>query len=838
MSNHDIFNKFSPNARRILISAQKIAQSMGSALGSEHILLALAIQPKTLAQSILHEQMVGLDQIRLIVSLHHFTKEPSPGMTMEAKNALKAAAQVALDYGHKEIDSEHLLYGIISEEEFHASEVVDRIGTDPNVIIDQVRNYFEEMEDTEENPKKDIDPFNFQFSDNPNQQPFNQPDFPIFPGQPPKVSVDSFTVDLTQLAKENKLDPVIGREKEIERAIQILARRTKNNPVLVGEPGVGKTAIIEGIAQRIIKNDVPPSFAKKKLIMLDLPLLIAGTMYRGQFEERIKKVLDEIIDKGDTILFIDEIHTIVGAGSAEGSLDVANILKPALSKGKLRLIGATTFSEFRKFIEKDPALERRMQRVIVDEPSEEDTIAIIQGIKQNFEQHHGVNISDEAVKAAVELSVRYIHDRFLPDKAIDLIDEAAAAWQIKNKTQEVSVRESLKNDLAQIRADKEKEVELENFAKAANLRTLELRIEDKINKLKDIKKPITGEITREDIARVVALWTNIPVETLKTEDKEKFAHLEDLLKQNIVGQDEAVSIVSAAIRRSKTGLSDPNRPIGSFMFLGPTGVGKTELARVLSQELFGSRKNLIKIDMSEFMEHHNVSRLVGAPPGYVGFEEAGKLTEEVRQKPYSIVLFDEIEKADREIFNILLQIMEDGELTDARGRHISFRNTIIILTSNIGMQEMNRQAVIGFNETKKVDLGQRYEEIKTETLKKLKEAFLPEFINRLDNIVVFKPLNKEEISQICSLQMNLLRERMAKQEFYLVFDKKIVDHIVEKSFNPEFGARPIRRNIANLIETPLSEGILVNKFKKGDTIKICVKNDAIVFAKQNKKLNT
>lgn len=835
MSNHDIFNKFSPNARRILISAQKIAQSMGSALGSEHILLALAIQPKTFAQSILHEQMIGLDQIRLIVSLHHFTKEPSPGMTSEARNALKAAAQVASDYGHKEIDSEHLLYGIISEEDFHATEVVDRIGTDPEAIIDQVRNYFEEMEDAEENPKKDVDPFNFQFSENPNQQPFNAQDFPVFPGQPPKVSVDSFTVDLTEMAKQNKLDPVIGREKEIERAIQILARRTKNNPVLVGEPGVGKTAIVEGIAQCIITNNVPASFVNKKLIMLDLPLLIAGTMYRGQFEERIKKVLDEIISKGDTILFIDEIHTIVGAGSAEGSLDVANILKPALSKGKLRLIGATTFAEFRKFIEKDPALERRMQKVIVNEPSEEDTIAILNGIKANFETHHSVNIGDEAIKAAVEFSVRFIHDRFLPDKAIDLIDEAASAWQIKNKTEEKSVRQVLQHDLARIKADKEKEVELENFAKAANLRTLELRLEDKLAKLKDIKKPINGEITREDIAKVVALWTNIPVETLKIEDQEKFAHLENTLKKNIIGQDEAVEIISAAIRRNKTGLSDPNRPIGSFMFLGPTGVGKTELARVLSQELFGSRKNLIKIDMSEFMEHHNVSRLVGAPPGYVGYDEAGKLTEEVRQKPYSIILFDEIEKADVQVFNILLQIMEDGELTDARGRRVSFRNTIIILTSNIGMQEMNRQAVIGFNETKKDNLTSRYEEIKIETLKKLRETFLPEFINRLDGTVVFKPLNKEEIRQITELQINLLIERMSKQDFSLIFDKKAVDFIAQKSFNPEFGARPIRRTISDLIETPLSEQILENNFKKGDSIKISVKKENIVFTNMRKK---
>jgi ATP-dependent Clp protease ATP-binding subunit ClpC len=830
MSNHEIFDKFSPNARKILISAQKIAQSMGTALGSEHILLALAITPKTLAQSVLREQMVGMDQIRLIVSLHHFTTEPTPGMTTEAKDALKVAAQIAAEYGHDKIDTEHLLLGIISEEKFHANEVVDRIGTDPNAIIDQIRGFFEEMEEFEENPKSLPGEASFNF-----QMPGAGPsEMPMFPGTP-KVAVENFTTDLTELAKTGKIDAVVGREREIERVIQILARKTKNNPVLVGEPGVGKTAIVEGIAKKIADGQVPSQFIGKRLIMLDLALLIAGTMYRGQFEERIKKVLDEIINHGDTILFIDEIHTIVGAGTAEGSLDVANILKPAMSKGKLHLIGATTFAEFRKYIEKDSALERRMQKVTINEPSAAETVQIIKGIKSGYEAHHGVKISNEAIEAAVDLSIRYLNDRFLPDKAIDLIDEAAAAWQIKHQSGDQILREKIKIQLQQIKTEKEKEVGQENFAKAANLRTLEIRLQSDLKAMEpDQKETITDEIGLDDIARVLALWTNIPVENLKVEEKLKFANLAKNIGKKIIGQDEAVQMVATAIKRSKTGLADPNRPIGSFIFLGPTGVGKTELAKVLAEELFGSRKNLIKIDMSEFMEHHNVSRLVGAPPGYVGFDEAGKLTEEVRQKPYSIVLFDEIEKADSEVFNLLLQILEDGELTDARGRKINFRNTIIILTSNIGMQELNRQAVIGFNSQAK-NQDSNYEQMKIEVLKKLKDAFRPEFLNRLDKTVVFKPLGQEDIHKITKLQLDELGSRLKKQNISIKIADSVTKYVTQKGFDPEFGARPIRRAVADLIEAPLSEAILNNKFISGDTINISVVNNEIIFTKKEKE---
>ena len=832
MSNQEIFDKFSPNARKILISAQKIAKSMGTSLGSEHILLALAITPKTLAQSILREQSVGLDQIRLIVSLQHFTKEKTSGMTAEAKEALKAAAEVAVEYGHDQIDTEHLLMGIVSEDKFHASEIVDRIGTDPNLIIDQIRGFFDEMDELEDpdgniNPKEGM--FNFQM---PGMQPLTE--MPAFPGQGAKVNVESFTVDLTQQAKDGKIDPVIGRDKEVERLVQILGRKTKNNPVLVGEPGVGKTAIVEGLAKRIVEGRVPQQFLNKKLIMLDLALLIAGTMYRGQFEERIKKVLDELINRGDSLLFIDEIHTIIGAGSAEGSLDVANILKPALSKGKLRLIGATTFSEFRKFIEKDSALERRLQKITVDEPSEAETIQILKGIRPSFEAHHNLKISDEAIVAAVEFSVRYINDRFLPDKAIDLIDEASSAWQISHQDADQIAKQKLQAELELVRADKEKQVEIEDFPKAANLRALELRIEQELKIITDKEKlKPNQEVGREEIAKALSLWTNIPIESLKLDETAKYANLHTAIENKIIGQNEAVEMVSTAIKRNKTGLSDPNKPIGSFLFLGPTGVGKTELAMVLAEEIFGTRENIIKIDMSEFMEHHNISRLVGAPPGYVGYDEAGKLTEQIRQKPYSIVLFDEIEKADREVFNLLLQIMEDGQLTDARGRKINFRNTIIILTSNIGMQEFNHQAEIGFNSDKgKQNIEAEYEKMKDNVLKKLKDAFKPEFLNRLDKIVVFKSLDKTSIDKIAKLQLQELAKRLEKQQYFLKFADNVAKFIAKTGFEPEFGARPIKRTIVDLIEGPLSEQILQGKFAKGNTINVIINEDKVEFNKK------
>jgi len=831
----DIFNKFSQNARKILITAQKIAQSMNSALGSEHILLALAVTPHTLANGILREHTIGMDQIRLVISLQTQTKQPSPGITTDAREAIRLASIAAADFEHNQIDSEHLLLGIVSNKKSHGSEIIGRIGTDPEAIREQIENFFEDLKDMEDSSghKPGSFPFNINFEE---QIPNPQPIMSDLPPMPPQKGLENFTTDLTKQAQDGKLDPVIGREREIERVIQILTRRTKNNPVLVGEPGVGKTAVVEGIAQLISSGKVPVQLLNKRLIMLDLALLVAGTMFRGQFEERIKRVLDELDKLGNAILFVDELHTIVGAGSAEGSMDLANILKPSLAKGKLRLIGATTQDEYRKFIEKDPALERRLQRVTVEEPTPDDTVKILKGIRPKYESHHGVQISDEALQVAVELSERYISDRFLPDKAIDLVDEAASAWQIQHQDQSLIKIRTLENQLEEIKVQKEKEVDEENFDKAAELRVKEIRLKEEIDTLNSLRQINHNNemVGRDEIARVLSLWTGVPVQSLKTEEKEKYLNLSERIKTDLIGQDEAVESVAAAIKRSKTGISEPNRPIGSFIFLGPTGVGKTELARLLAKDLFGSRDAIIKIDMSEFMQQHNVSRLLGAPPGYVGYEDAGKLTEAVRRKPYSIVLFDEIEKAHPDIFNVLLQILEDGEITDAKGRKVNFRNTIVIMTSNIGINQMNRHASIGFavaGEEKK-SFMEKFAEIRESIIGQLKNEFRPELINRIDKIIVFKPLDKKEIEDITALQLKRLAQRLQKEGISLKFDHSVKTLISIKGYDPNYGARPIRRAISDLVEDPLSEQILNGNFKRGDEVRITTQKGKINFIKK------
>jgi len=826
----NIFKKFSQNARRILITSQKIAQGMNSALGSEHILLALAATPNTLANGILKEHMISMDQIRLVISLHRFQKKASGGINDEAKTILENAAKAAAGFGHHQVDTEHLLLAIVSEKSSKGFEIINRIGIDPFTLKSQIENFFDELKNLEKpapGPMAGPPPLSFGPTDD-----FQMPG-PILEIPPRPKTIDQFINDLTTLAEENKIDPVIGREREIQRVIQILCRRTKNNPVLTGEPGVGKTAIVEGLAQRLVDGKVPSAIANKRLVMLDLALLISGTMYRGQFEERIKKILEELISRGNSILFIDELHTIVGTGSAEGSLDLANILKPSLAKGKLRLIGATTQDEYRKFIEKDPALERRLQKVTVDEPTKEETSKILKGIRPKYEEHHGVEITDEAIQAAVELSERYIYDRYLPDKAIDLIDEASSAWQIKHDNKGVGRLKNMERQLLEVKQAKEKEVQQEHFEKAANLRNLEMRLKEEIEVAKKIQKPTaqSNQIGREDIARVLSLWTNVPVETLKAQEKARYLNLDANLKKQIIGQNEAIKEIASAIRRSKTGVADPNRPIGSFIFMGPTGVGKTELARALAEVLFGAREAIIKIDMSEFMERHNVSRLVGAPPGYVGYEEAGRLTEQIRQKPYSIILFDEIEKAHPEVFNVLLQILEDGELTDAKGRKVNFRNTIIIMTSNIGVRKLNEQAEIGFSVSgkSKRTILEQYNKMKNEIIKELKEEFRPELLNRLDKIIVFKPLGKKEILEITRLQLGDLTERLSKEGFKVQIDPAVNQLIAQKGFDPHYGARPIRRTIADLIETPLSQEILAGKFKGGAVVRIVLLKGKITF---------
>ncbi len=833
----DIFKKFSLQSRKVLISSQKIAANSNTAISSQHILLALAVTPGTLAHAILHEHMISLDQIRLVISLEKDKiVEQKDGLTAEAKAVIEKSAILAHEFGHAQIDPEHLLLAIVSNANSLGYEIISRIGADPEAIRNQVNNLFSDIKDLESKP---IRPPRMELGEN-----FQEPHFgeegempPPPPGASPvppgKNILDYYTVDLTAQASNGEIDPLIGRQKEIQRVIQILARRTKNNPVLVGEPGVGKTAIVEGLATKIINGDVPTKLLGKKIIRLDLTLLVAGTMYRGQFEDRIKKVMDELERLDNCILFVDELHTVVGAGSAEGSLDAANILKPALAKGKIRLIGATTADEYRKVIEKDTALERRLGKVMVEEPSIPDTIKILEGLRPKYEEFHQVTISDEALVAATNFSSRYIADRFLPDKAIDLIDEAAAAKMLATTGQRHSKLANLEKQRKMVEAQKETEVQNQNYQKAAELRDLEVRLAEEIKYLEKhqqakLEKKI---ITAEDIARVVSLWTAIPVESLARKEQLKFLHLTRNLQKFIVGQDEAIKQISQAIRRSKTGIADPNRPIGSFVFMGPTGVGKTELARVLAGELFGSREAIIKIDMSEFMERHNVSRLVGAPPGYVGYEEAGRLTEEVRRRPYSIVLFDEIEKAHPEVFNILLQIMEDGQLSDAKGRKVNFRNTIIILTSNIGMAELNQQAIIGFQATgqAKKKAESEYQKMKDELVKKLKEEFRPELVNRLDKIIVFRALDKTDLKKIIDLNLEALSKRLANQGYVLKFGPKIKELILEKGFDPAFGARPLRRAISDLIEDPLSEEMLSGRVKKGDSVNIDAVKDKVEF---------
>lgn len=832
----DIFRKFSPNARKTILNAQKIAALNSESLGSEHLLMSLLGENHTIASGILKEHLISLDQIKLVTSLQKKRSESS-GITPELKDILELSAKIASEFKHDKIDSEHILLALVTDKKSYAAQIISRIGTDPEVIREQIVNFFDDLTEMEETKNSDFPsqlPFNLNFEPMPGEEGFPpMPPMMDFPPPPPVKNLESFTTDLTLLASEGKLDPVVGREKEIQRIIQILGRRNKNNPVLTGDPGVGKTAIVEGLAQKIVAGNVPPALGNRKIILLDLALLIAGTMYRGQFEERMKKVMEELAQKGNVILFIDEMHTIVGAGSAEGSLDVANIIKPALSKGKINLIGATTSEEYRKFIEKDPALERRLQKVVIEEPSKEDTIKIIQGIKSNFEKHHRVKISNEAVESAVELSSRYIFDRFLPDKAIDLIDEAASAWQITHQDKEYSDLKKLENQLAQIVEKKNEAVATENFDKAADCRSLEIKIKQEIDlaqkKLSAAEQ--LNEIGRNEIAKIVSLWTSIPVESLRANEKERYLNLAKILEKNIVGQDDAISKVANAIKRTKTGIADPNRPIGSFIFLGPTGVGKTELARVLAKEMFGSRDALIKIDMSEFMEHHNVSRLVGAPPGYVGYEEAGKLTEKIRQKPYSIILFDEIEKADPDVFNLLLQILEDGELTDARGKKVNFRNTIIIMTSNIGVAELNQQAAIGFSAKtdSRKNFLEKYDQMKDEILKQLKNEFRPELLNRIDKIIIFKPLSNKDLVKIVELQLAKLAKRLSENHLELKFSAALKKLIADKGFDPNYGARPVRRAISDLIEDPLSELILSGKFKEGEEVKISAKNDIVVF---------
>jgi len=831
----NIFRKFSDNLKKVLILAEKIARDSGRPMESEDMLLALSLTHGCLAADILANFDVIPERVQIVAKLvSNQNKKPLIlGVSDEAKKVIQNAIKVAADFNHFIIDCEHLLIALLSDRKLNSYAIIERIGQSPEKIKEQVETIFSEISKA----TGDAAGFPAAGQDKINSDDFSDiddlPDNPflsqrVATKENQKTFIEQYTSDLTKMAKNNKLDPLIGRESEIERVSQILSRRTKNNPLLIGESGVGKTAIIEGLAKKIIDGNVPQTLIGKNILLLDIGSLVAGTIYRGQFEGRVKKLLSEIKNLGNTILFIDELHTTIGTGSAEGSLDTANMLKPILARGEIKIIGATTLDEYKKHIEKDPAYERRFQVIHINEPSVEDTYKILKGLKSRYEEHHKIKFSEGALRSAVELAKRYISDRYLPDKAIDLIDEAAAATNVVSTNSSKIAK--LKSKLDEVVEQKEEAVINENYEAATNLREQEIKLTDQILALeKSISSDKKTLIDEDDIARIVSRATGINVENLTLDERKRFLNLESQLKKFVVGQDEVVKAIAKSIRRSRAGVADPRRPIGSYLFLGPTGVGKTHLSKKLAEILFGSEDNLIKIDMSEFMEKHNVSRLVGAPAGYVGYDDGGKLTETVRHKPYSIILFDEIEKAHPEVFNILLQILEDGYLTDAKGRQINFRNTIIILTSNLGTSDLNKVAAIGFNA--KNDSDKNYENLKEKVLEVVNKEMRPEFINRLDSIIVFKPLDKSSVEKIVGLNLTELSKRLKKQGIEIKITEDLKKYIAKTGFSEEFGARPIRRAISESIEDPISEAIIAGQYPAGSKISIHLVDGKIIFKK-------
>jgi ATP-dependent Clp protease ATP-binding subunit ClpC len=806
--------------------SERIAAEQNSVLDTEHQLLALILFKGTLAYDILRSFEVSMDRAQLVAGLVSKRRAGTKGLGLsaDAKESIRIAVQSASKFKHAQVDCEHLLLALVSKKTFNSFSVVERIGINPKSIADQVESIFGEVKKSQL-PKADEN-VTFETGDEAQIFPDDQAISPFgpIPGIPlaktkQKSSniLKQFTFNISDAARTGKLDPVIGRTQEIERIMQILSRRKKNNPVLIGEPGVGKTAIIEGLAQKIADGHTPASISEKEIYSLDLAALVAGTMYRGQFEQRLKNLLDEIQKNRNIILFIDEIHSVIGAGSAEGSMDLANILKPKLAKGDISVIGATTLDEYKKHIERDAAFERRFQPVVVPETSDLESVEILKGIKKNYESHHGITYSDNALMAAVKLSKRYISDRFLPDKAIDLIDEAAAYAKLKVNPPKKLIK--LKGDLTKILRKKDDAVASEQYELATLLRGQEKKIVDEINKIERLNKNARVSIISEnDIANVVSRWSGVPVANLTLSDKKNYLDLDKKIKKYIVGQDKAVDEIVKSIKRSRVGVSDPVRPIGSFMFLGPTGVGKTALVKVLAREFYGRENALVKIDMSEFMERHNLSRLVGAPAGYVGFEEGGRLTEQIRRNPYSLVLFDEIEKAHPEIFNILLQILEDGELTDAKGRRIDFKNTLVIMTSNIGTDFASKQFGIGFGKPTQSDAD--HQKLKEKVLESLEKKFRPEFVNRLDNIIVFSPLSERDIKKIVEIEIKKLSNRIANSGISVTIKNNAKKLIAKRGYKPEFGARPMRKVISEQIEAPLSEAILTDKLTFGDKVTI------------------
>ena len=806
------FEKFSERARRALTRAQEEAQRFGhNYIDTEHILLGLVAEEDSVASKVLANLGVLPNKIRAAVEFVVGRGERSAigevGLTPRAKRVIELAVDEARRLNHSYIGTEHLLLGLLRDREGAAVGVLESFGVTFDKAQTEINNVLSQSAPQSRAVARGV-------------------------GRTPVL--DQLGIDLTNASRAGKLDPIINREKEIERVIQILSRRTKNNPALIGEPGVGKTAIVEGLAHRIVNGEVPETLQGKRLVTLDIGSLVAGTKYRGEFEERLKKVIDEIKSAGNCVIFVDELHTIVGAGAAEGAVDASNILKPSLSRGELQCIGATTLDDYRKYIEKDAALERRFQPVTVVEPTVEQTLAILKGIKERYEEHHKLVISDEALQAAASLAAKFIPDRFLPDKAIDLMDEASSRVRIMRGGIPIGLAEA-RRALETVRRDKETAISSKEYEYAAELRDREVQLVNKINTMEQKwqvdqqqEKPI---VTEEDIAEVVSMWTGVPVVRLTTDETSRLLQMEDALHRRIVGQDEAITVVSKAVRRARAGLKEPRHPIGSLIFLGPTGVGKTELVRALAEFMFGSEDAMVRLDMSEFMERHTVARLVGAPPGYVGYDEGGQLTEAVRRKPYCVILLDEIEKAHPDVFNILLQIFDDGHLTDAKGRRVDFRNSIVVMTSNVGAKHIKGVMTIGFTARSAEERNRQteYEKMKEKVLSELKTTFLPEFLNRIDEVVVFHSLSKEQIREIVDLMISQVAKTLAEKNMKLEITDAATDFLGEKGYDPTFGARPLRRVIQSEVEDKLSEALLRGEFHPGDVLKVDYDGEKIVI---------
>ena len=811
--------KFTNSAEQALELANDLAAKLGhNYIGTEHILYGLVEEGNGVASKVLSNQGVTSEEVLKEIEELIGVSENGPiedvesiGFTPRSKRVIENSFIEARRLNSQYIGTEHILCGIMREGDSVAVRIMMDLNVNPKRLYNEIVNAINEAESKEPGSKKAVN--NGSYNSTP--------------------TLNQYGSDLTKKAREGKLDPVIGRRTEIDRVIQILSRRTKNNPCLIGEPGVGKTAIAEGLAEKIVAGDVPETLKNKRVVSIDISGMVAGAKYRGDFEERIKKSLEEVKKAGDVILFIDEIHTIVGAGSAEGAVDAANILKPLLARGEVQVVGATTTTEYRKYIEKDAALERRFSPVTVNEPTEEDTIKILEGLRDKYEAHHNVKITDESIKAAVELSMRYVNDRYLPDKAIDLIDEAASRVKMQTYTKPDSMR-NLEEEIEKVSKEKEEAIATQNFEKAAKLRDNEKakkqKLEEEQAKWKEDNTKKVMVLSKEDIAHVIASWTGIPVNKITETENEKLKHLEENLHKRVVGQDEAVSAVSKAIRRGRVGLTDPNRPTGSFLFLGPTGVGKTELAKALAEAMFGNEDSMIRVDMSEFMESHSVAKLIGSPPGYVGYDEGGQLTEKVRRKPYSVILFDEVEKAHPDVMNMLLQILEDGRLTDSQGRTVNFKNTVIIMTSNVGAKLITDKNKLGFSGgSEEENKKQEYEDIKKEVMGELKKQFRPELINRIDDIIVFHKLENEDVKKIIEIMLSQVTKRLEKQDIKIEIDNSVKELIAKKGVDNNYGARPLRRAIQNMLEDKIAEAILDGVVKTGKKAKAIVENDEIVI---------